>query len=47
MLQRLMPYLGESIYGEKFADEFDNGVIAHTEPYLLSMVCFYAIRDYG
>ena len=28
---------GESIYGEKFADEFDNGIVAHSEPYLLSM----------
>merc|ERR1711865_879801 len=28
---------GESIYGKKFADEFDNGVIQHTKPNLLSM----------
>ena len=28
---------GESIYGEKFEDEFDNGMIEHNEPYLLSM----------
>ena len=28
---------GESIYGEKFADEWDNGYIQHTEPGLLSM----------
>lgn len=28
---------GESIYGTKFADEFENGVIGHTQPYLLSM----------
>lgn len=28
---------GESIYGEKFEDEFDNGIIQHTKPYLLSM----------
>jgi len=28
---------GESIYGSKFADEFDNGVIKHSEPMLLSM----------
>jgi len=28
---------GESIYGEKFADEWDNGFVAHTKPYLLSM----------
>mmetsp|Transcript_66998 Transcript_66998/g.187074 ORF Transcript_66998/g.187074 Transcript_66998/m.187074 type:complete len:389 (-) Transcript_66998:179-1345(-) len=28
---------GESIYGRKFDDEWDNGVIAHSEPMLLSM----------
>jgi len=28
---------GKSIYGTKFADEFDNGCIAHSEPNLLSM----------
>merc|ERR1711981_1416931 len=28
---------GESIYGMKFADEWENGVIAHSKPYLLSM----------
>jgi len=28
---------GESIYGEKFADEFENGYLAHEAPYLLSM----------
>merc|ERR1712048_376657 len=28
---------GESIYGNTFADEFDQGVIKHTEKYLLSM----------
>jgi len=28
---------GESIYGSKFEDEFENGVIGHTEPLLLSM----------
>ena len=28
---------GESIYGEKFDDEFENAVVGHTEPYLLSM----------
>merc|ERR1719182_658464 len=28
---------GESIYGEKFADEFENGIVGHTEPFLLSM----------
>mmetsp|Transcript_10416 Transcript_10416/g.14710 ORF Transcript_10416/g.14710 Transcript_10416/m.14710 type:complete len:268 (-) Transcript_10416:173-976(-) len=28
---------GESIYGEKFKDEWTNGVIPHYEPYLLSM----------
>ena len=28
---------GESIYGEKFDDEFDKGVIGHTKPFLLSM----------
>lgn len=28
---------GDSIYGAKFADEFDNGFIAHTDPGLLSM----------
>jgi cyclophilin family peptidyl-prolyl cis-trans isomerase len=28
---------GESIYGEKFEDEFENGLIEHSEPYLLSM----------
>jgi cyclophilin family peptidyl-prolyl cis-trans isomerase len=26
---------GESIYGPSFADEWDNGVILHSEPYLL------------
>lgn len=28
---------GESIYGEKFEDEWTNGVVPHDEPYLLSM----------
>jgi len=28
---------GKSIYGNKFQDEFENGVIGHTKPYLLSM----------
>jgi len=28
---------GESIYGSKFADEFENGVIAHSIPMMLSM----------
>jgi len=28
---------GESIYGDKFADEWENGVIGHTKPMLLSM----------
>lgn len=28
---------GESIYGEKFDDEFDKGYIPHSEPFLLSM----------
>jgi len=28
---------GESIYGEKFEDEWTNGVIGHSEPFLLSM----------
>jgi len=28
---------GESIYGSRFADEWDNGVIKHTAPGLLSM----------
>merc|ERR1719499_1494171 len=28
---------GESIYGMKFADEWDNGYIAHDRPGLLSM----------
>ena len=28
---------GESIYGEKFADEWDNGYVCHSEPFLLSM----------
>lgn len=28
---------GESIYGSTFADEFDNGVVKHTQPRLLSM----------
>merc|ERR1711918_179796 len=28
---------GESIYGEKFNDEWDNGYVAHDRPYLLSM----------
>jgi cyclophilin family peptidyl-prolyl cis-trans isomerase len=28
---------GESIYGAKFADEFENGCIGHTQPMLLSM----------
>ena len=28
---------GESIYGGKFDDEFEPGVVGHTEPYLLSM----------
>merc|ERR1712151_626798 len=28
---------GESIYGMKFADEGENGMIRHSEPFLLSM----------
>merc|ERR1712151_1258544 len=28
---------GESIYGSTFADEFENGMVKHTEPGLLSM----------
>ena len=28
---------GESIYGEKFDDEFDKGIVGHSEPFLLSM----------
>jgi cyclophilin family peptidyl-prolyl cis-trans isomerase len=28
---------GESIYGKRFDDEFDNGVVLHTEEFLLSM----------
>jgi peptidylprolyl isomerase len=28
---------GESIYGSKFADEFENGYVSHTEPFMLSM----------
>lgn len=28
---------GESIYGSSFADEFENGMVKHTEKYLLSM----------
>ena len=28
---------GESIYGEKFADEFDKGYVKHSIPGLLSM----------
>lgn len=28
---------GESIYGETFEDEFENGYVSHSEPYLLSM----------
>jgi len=28
---------GESIYGHIFADEWDNGIIPHSEPGLLSM----------
>eukprot|EP00811_Abedinium_folium_P006024 NODE_15542_length_1044_cov_11.209378.p1 GENE.NODE_15542_length_1044_cov_11.209378~~NODE_15542_length_1044_cov_11.209378.p1 ORF type:complete len:195 (-),score=50.58 NODE_15542_length_1044_cov_11.209378:354-938(-) len=28
---------GESIYGDKFADEFENGIIGHTCKHLLSM----------
>lgn len=28
---------GESVYGAKFADEFELGYVGHTEPYLLSM----------
>eukprot|EP00656_Telonema_subtile_P034398 TRINITY_DN38489_c0_g1_i1.p1 TRINITY_DN38489_c0_g1~~TRINITY_DN38489_c0_g1_i1.p1 ORF type:complete len:376 (-),score=104.05 TRINITY_DN38489_c0_g1_i1:269-1396(-) len=28
---------GESIYGTKFEDEFENGYIQHSEPFLLSM----------
>ena len=28
---------GESIYGETFDDEWDNGVVGHSEPLLLSM----------
>jgi peptidylprolyl isomerase len=26
---------GESIYGETFADEWEGGVVQHSEPYLL------------
>ena len=28
---------GESIYGAKFADEFEHGVVMHSQPMLLSM----------
>mmetsp|Transcript_7674 Transcript_7674/g.18754 ORF Transcript_7674/g.18754 Transcript_7674/m.18754 type:complete len:104 (-) Transcript_7674:31-342(-) len=28
---------GESIYGETFPDEWDNGVVGHSQPMLLSM----------
>jgi peptidyl-prolyl isomerase D len=28
---------GESIYGNKFDDEFEKGVVRHSKPYLLSM----------
>jgi len=28
---------GESIYGDKFEDEFERGVVGHAEPFLLSM----------
>ena len=28
---------GESIYGKTFEDEFENGVVGHSEPFLLSM----------
>merc|ERR1711972_1184148 len=28
---------GESIYGSKFADEFEGGVVPHSQPMLLSM----------
>lgn len=28
---------GESIYGAKFADEWENGTVRHSEPMLLSM----------
>jgi len=28
---------GESIYGHKFADEFEIGMVKHSEPFLLSM----------
>merc|ERR1719215_2404511 len=28
---------GKSIYGSKFQDEWDNGYIPHSEPFLLSM----------
>mmetsp|Transcript_84824 Transcript_84824/g.163452 ORF Transcript_84824/g.163452 Transcript_84824/m.163452 type:complete len:95 (+) Transcript_84824:3-287(+) len=28
---------GESIYGNTFEDEFEGGIVKHTEPYLLSM----------
>jgi len=28
---------GESIYGDKFEDEWENGYIGHSEPFLLSM----------
>jgi len=28
---------GESIYGSKFDDEWENGYVCHTEPFLLSM----------
>ena len=28
---------GESIYGEKFPDEWENGYISHSVPFLLSM----------
>jgi peptidylprolyl isomerase len=33
---------GESIYGDKFDDEFEHGIVGHSEPYLLSMAnCGY------
>jgi hypothetical protein len=34
---RLLCFTGESIYGNKFNDEFDGGVVKHSVPFLLSM----------
>jgi cyclophilin family peptidyl-prolyl cis-trans isomerase len=40
---------GESIYGEAFKDEWENGALSHSEPFMLSMAncgtCNIAERD--